>query len=83
MTILTRDSDPWQFEELARRLDGESVSASCGRGSESSFHQWLCVYNLEKSRACYALSVQFFSRASMTNAKAAKCIPLSVDASRS
>jgi hypothetical protein len=50
MTILTRDSDPWQFEELARRLDGESVSASCGRGSESSFHQWLCVYNLEKSR---------------------------------
>jgi hypothetical protein len=33
-------------------------------------------------RACYALS-QFASRASMTIAKATKCIPRSVDASRS
>jgi hypothetical protein len=36
-----------------------------------------------KPRACYALSVQFASRASMTIANAARCIPRSVDASRS
>lgn len=35
------------------------------------------------SRACYALPFQFASRASMTVAKAARCIPFSVDASRS
>ena len=35
------------------------------------------------TRACYALSGQFASRASMTNAKAARCMPFSVDASRS
>ena len=34
-------------------------------------------------RACYALPSQFASRASMRIAKAARCIPRSVDASRS
>jgi hypothetical protein len=35
------------------------------------------------SRACYALSPQFISRASMRNANAARCMPASVDANRS
>jgi len=37
----------------------------------------------ERIRACYALSPQFISRASMRNANAAKCMPASVVASRS
>jgi hypothetical protein len=34
-------------------------------------------------KACYALPLQFTSRASMSIAKAARCMPLSVDARRS